>query len=338
MPCLCEGDVFTQTRTFLFLPIGGGEGVVGVASTPPSPGSLRLRDGEGGGGRGKGAPHRDREGQGPEGNLQSNRRGEGACQDRPFFGRGRGSDLKVAKAGSAKLDSAAVRVAWERCVGDLVEESSTFLSADLDLRFKNTTKIPREDTQKKEQRMRNVVGDGKKTRKFGPLHPSGPHFSRFGAPPLQGPTLRGIGLAKIGVAQIGQMRMARNGLAKVGLFRPTLRRTLLPWTSQNFAFFPSPATIFILSSLSLNFGGDVPDGNTGTCLPCKRELREVQQNDDVLPTTPACGQAARRWPKMDGRPHRQKREAGDRGRLETKLQQHLEVVRVDPSEKTRSHN
>ena len=162
---------------FCFCPLEEGRGWLGWRARPrvPGPSDSGTEKGEGGGERAHliGIA----EGQGPEGNLQSNRRGEGACQDRPFFGRGRGSDLKVAKAGSAKkLDSAAVRVAWERCVGDLVEESSTFLSADLDLRFKNTTKIPREDTQKKEQRMRNVVGDGKKTRKFGPLHPFGAPF------------------------------------------------------------------------------------------------------------------------------------------------------------------
>ena len=71
-------------------------------------------------------------------------------------------------------------------------------------RFKNTTKIPREDTQREGRKKENCGGRGKKKREilgsppFGtpPLrppalwaprpsgpHPSGHHFSRFGTPP-----------------------------------------------------------------------------------------------------------------------------------------------------------
>ena len=66
-------------------------------------------------------------------------------------------------------------------------------------RFKNTTKIPREDLQEREERKKIVAGEGKKSAKFWAPHPSGPHpsgfhpsgphpsgpiFSRFGPPPF----------------------------------------------------------------------------------------------------------------------------------------------------------
>ena len=48
----------------------------------------------------------------------------------------------------------------------------------------NTTKIPREDPQREEKRMKMGVGEGKKSAKFWAPHPSGPHPS--GAPPFLG--------------------------------------------------------------------------------------------------------------------------------------------------------
>ena len=54
----------------------------------------------------------------------------------------------------------------------------------------NTTKIPREDPQEREERMKIVAGEGKKREMLGPpfeAHPSGLHFSGFGAPPFGAP-------------------------------------------------------------------------------------------------------------------------------------------------------
>ena len=64
--------------------------------------------------------------------------------------------------------------------------------------LQNTTQIPREDPQEREERKKFVAGEGKK-REILPLrnptlegpHPLGPHFSGFG-PNRSGPTLQGL--------------------------------------------------------------------------------------------------------------------------------------------------
>ena len=55
----------------------------------------------------------------------------------------------------------------------------------------NTTKIQRKDPQEREERMKFPAGDGKKSAKFWASHPSGPHPSPFGPPPLQAPIRTG---------------------------------------------------------------------------------------------------------------------------------------------------
>ena len=55
--------------------------------------------------------------------------------------------------------------------------------------FKNTTKIQRKDTEKREERKKIVAGEGK-TRNFGPPHPLGP--PPFGPPHPLGPPPFGL--------------------------------------------------------------------------------------------------------------------------------------------------
>ena len=87
----------------------------------------------------------------------------------------------------------------------------------------NTTKIPREDTQR-DKKSENGAGEGKNSAKFWAPHPSGRHpsllgptFSGFGPPTLRGPH------PSVPHTNFGQkldwpkMRMAKNGLAKNGL-------------------------------------------------------------------------------------------------------------------------
>ena len=56
-------------------------------------------------------------------------------------------------------------------------------------RFKNTTKIPREDTQRDTERAKRWREREEKARNFGPPTLRGP--PPFGPPPLRGPTLSG---------------------------------------------------------------------------------------------------------------------------------------------------
>ena len=121
-------------------------------------------------------------------------------------------------------------------------------------RFKHHKKI-HERTSKRE-RKKNMEGEGKKERNFGPPTLRGPTLSPpFGTPPLRGPTLPGPifsgfgptfgalmthtrsrnGLDKIGLAKIQNVQnwigpnwiksgWPKTGLAKVGLFRMTPSR------------------------------------------------------------------------------------------------------------------
>ena len=98
----------------------------------------------------------------------------------------------------------------------------------------NTTKIPREDTQRETKRMKMGAGEGKKKREilgsppFGAPpwhHPPflgpilfGPFFFWVWAPPFGDHHDTKLDLAKNGLAKIGQIRMAKTGLAKVGPF------------------------------------------------------------------------------------------------------------------------
>ena len=111
----------------------------------------------------------------------------------------------------------------------------------------NTTKIPREDFQERGERKKNVAGEEKKARKFGPPTPRGPTLR---GPTLRGPTLQGpipsgphpwgpthshphnlakCGLAKFGRIFFGQMRSNQVGQMRSNKIGPTRSRPNSVW-------------------------------------------------------------------------------------------------------------
>ena len=98
-------------------------------------------------------------------------------------------------------------------------------------RFKNNTKIPREDTQR--ERRKNEISGGREKKKseiFGP-HPSGPDVSWVWAPPFGAKT-----------HTRSRNGLAKNGLAKVGHYLSPPKKSLPP---------PQPPTSLPLSKKNL---------------------------------------------------------------------------------------
>ena len=156
----------------------------------------------------------------------------------------------------------------------------------------NTTKIPREDTQRETKRAKMGAGERKSAKFWAPRpsgprpagpHPSrptlqgprlrgprlrgptlrGPTFSRFGPPALRGPTLCGPKIQHPKISRSRNWPNSKKKLAEVKIGRSRQRSPPHPIrrTAKNVALVsPLPPPTFALSSfslgvLSLNFGG-----------------------------------------------------------------------------------
>ena len=99
-------------------------------------------------------------------------------------------------------------------------------------RFKITTKIPREDPLREEERMNIVVGEGKKAQNFGSPRPSGPPpfgAPQFGAAPSADTLVNRLLLNRLisPLAQAEKSGLNRSGLNRSGLNRSIWLETVL---------------------------------------------------------------------------------------------------------------